>query len=97
MLFGGRAPEPTPESLGELTELVKKKKLDLGLSCDGDADRFGIIDAGGEYIPANEVIALAYDHLVVHRGMQGKAARLAAGAAARGGVCPPHGGIARPD
>jgi alpha-D-glucose phosphate-specific phosphoglucomutase len=75
VLFGGRSPEPTPEALGGLAELVKKRKLNLGLGLDGDADRFGILDAGGEYIPANDVIALAYEHLVVHRGMQGKAAR----------------------
>jgi phosphomannomutase len=47
----------------------------VGLACDGDADRFGIIDAGGEFIPANDVIALAYEHLVVHRGLKGKSAR----------------------
>ncbi|MFI5361692.1 MAG: phosphoglucomutase/phosphomannomutase family protein [Elusimicrobiota bacterium] len=75
VLFGGRAPEATPSALAELAELVKKRKLDMGLACDGDADRFGIIDAGGEYIPANDVIALAYDHLVVRRGQKGKAAR----------------------
>lgn len=75
VLFGGRAPEPTPEALGELIDLVKKRKLDLGLACDGDADRFGVLDAGGEYIPANDVIALAYEHLVTHRGQSGKAAR----------------------
>jgi alpha-D-glucose phosphate-specific phosphoglucomutase len=72
VLFGGIAPEPAPSTLAEL---VKKKKLDLGLACDGDGDRFGILDAGGEYIPANDVIALAYEHLVVNRGQQGKAAR----------------------
>ncbi len=75
VLFGGIAPEPTPETLGELTELVKKRKLDLGLACDGDADRFGVLDAGGAFIPANDVIALAYEHLVLHRGQKGKAAR----------------------
>ena len=57
VLFGGRSPEPSPEALEELADLVKKKKLDLGLACDGDADRFGIIDAGGQPIPANDVIA----------------------------------------
>ncbi|MDE2489886.1 MAG: phosphoglucomutase/phosphomannomutase family protein [Elusimicrobia bacterium] len=75
VLFGGRSPEPKPESLPELIELVKRKKLDLGLACDGDADRFGIVDAGGEFIPANDVIALAYEHLAAHRGQSGKAAR----------------------
>jgi phosphomannomutase len=75
VLFGGRSPEPTEESLAELTELVKKKKLDLGLACDGDADRFGILDAGGVWIPANDVVALAYEHLVTHRGLKGKAGR----------------------
>jgi phosphomannomutase len=75
VLFGGISPEPTPESTTALAELVKKRKLALGLACDGDADRFGIIDAGGEWIPANDVIALAYEHLVVSRGLKGKAAR----------------------
>lgn len=75
VLFGGLSPEPTPESLAALAELVKKQKLSLGLSCDGDGDRFGILDAGGGWIPANDVIALAYEHLVVDRGLRGKAAR----------------------
>jgi alpha-D-glucose phosphate-specific phosphoglucomutase len=75
VLFGGRSPDPTPASLAELAEIVKKKKLDLGLAVDGDADRYGVLDAGGEFVPANDVLALAYEHLVVHRGQKGKAAR----------------------
>jgi phosphomannomutase len=75
VLFGGRAPEPSPESLSELSGIVAKKKLCLGLACDGDGDRFGIIDAGGRWIPANEVLALALEHLVADRGMKGKVAR----------------------
>jgi phosphomannomutase len=75
VLFGGRSPEPTPSALEELAELVKKKKLDLGLACDGDGDRFGVLDAGGAYVQANDVIALAYEHLVANRGQKGKAAR----------------------
>lgn len=75
VLFGGVAPEPAPETLIELMETVKKRKLDLGMACDGDADRFGVIDADGSYVPANDVIALAYEHLAANRGQKGKAAR----------------------
>ena len=76
VLLGGISPEPTPESTAGLAEQVKKQKLHLGLACDGDGDRFGIIDAGGVWIQPNEVIALAYEHLVVNRGLKGKAARM---------------------
>ncbi len=75
VLFGGASPEPSPEASAPLAELVKKGKLDLGLACDGDADRFGVIDAGGEWISPNDVIALAYEHLAARRGLKGKAAR----------------------
>ncbi|MDE2290713.1 MAG: phosphoglucomutase/phosphomannomutase family protein [Elusimicrobia bacterium] len=75
VLFGGVSPEPAPEKLTELAALMKKEKLDLGLACDGDADRFGVLDRGGEWIPANEVLALALHHLVKNRGMSGGVAR----------------------
>ncbi|MBI5246111.1 MAG: phosphoglucomutase/phosphomannomutase family protein [Elusimicrobia bacterium] len=75
VLLGGISPEPTPTSCAVLAEQVKKGRFALGLATDGDGDRFGIIDAGGVWIQPNEVIALAYEHLVVNRGLKGKAAR----------------------
>lgn len=75
VLFGGHTTEPSPELLGDLIALMKKKSLAIGLACDGDADRFGVLDAGGEWIPPNDVVALAVDHLVRNRGMKGKVAR----------------------
>lgn len=75
VLFGGRSPEPTAESLGGMVEVMKKNRLSLGLACDGDGDRFGILDAGGVWIPANEVLGLAYEHLATNRGLKGKVAR----------------------
>lgn len=75
VLFGGRAPEPSSESLPELAALMAKKKLNLGLACDGDGDRFGILDAGGRWIAPNDVLALALEHLAANRGLKGKVAR----------------------
>ncbi len=75
VLFGGRSPEPAPEALGELAALLQKRRLDLGLACDGDGDRFGILDAGGAWISPNEALALALEHLVARRGLKGKVAR----------------------
>ena len=75
VLFEGLPPEPSPETLTALIARMKRDKLNLGLACDGDADRFGVLDAGGEWISANEVLALAFYHLTVHRGLTGNVAR----------------------
>lgn len=68
VLFGGRSPEPSEEKLFELRERVVSKGLTLGLSTDGDADRFGVIDADGTFITANKLIALLADYLIESRG-----------------------------
>ncbi len=70
--FGGERPEPTEESMEELTECVKKKRLDLGLACDGDADRFGIVDSDGTTISANQIISLLLYHLIKTRPLKKK-------------------------
>jgi alpha-D-glucose phosphate-specific phosphoglucomutase len=75
VLFGGLAPTPEGPALEPLRQAVLKGKLDLGLACDGDADRFGVLDSGGNWIPPNEVLGLVLDHLVRNRGMKGKIAR----------------------
>ncbi|HEX6972201.1 MAG TPA: phosphoglucomutase/phosphomannomutase family protein, partial [Limnochordia bacterium] len=70
-LFGGMAPEPLAAQLSQLSEQVTAGGADLGLATDGDADRFGVIDADGRYLAANAVLALVLDHLVEERGMAG--------------------------
>ena len=52
-----------------------KGKLQLGLACDGDGDRFGVIDSDGTWISPNEVLGLVLEHLVKNRGLKGKVAR----------------------
>lgn len=75
VLFGGKAPYTGPDSLAELSQLVKKNGLDIGIACDCDGDRFGIVDSDGTWISPNEVLALALDHLVRNRGMKGRICR----------------------
>jgi phosphoglucomutase len=74
-LFGGHAPEPSEENLAELAGMMKKGKYDIGLSVDGDADRFGVLDSDGTYINPNQVLALVLDYLCRTRGWKGGAAR----------------------
>ncbi|MEJ7861435.1 MAG: phosphoglucomutase/phosphomannomutase family protein [Pyrinomonadaceae bacterium] len=73
--FGGRSPEPSEDHLDELRGVVLSKKLTLGLATDGDADRFGIIDANGKFITPNELVALLSDYLAESRGWKEGVAR----------------------
>jgi alpha-D-glucose phosphate-specific phosphoglucomutase len=62
-LFGGGAPEPDEGHLGKLVTAVRGYKAHLGTATDGDADRFGIVDSDGSFIPPNLVLALLVHHL----------------------------------
>jgi phosphoglucomutase len=68
VLFGGHAPEPDDHLLGDLREQMKEMKAHIGISTDGDADRFGIVDDDGTFIQPNYIIALLFDYLVESRG-----------------------------
>lgn len=73
--FGGRPPEPAHENIGKLIEEIKRRKADLGLALDGDADRFGIVDEKGRFYSPNEVIALLFKHLIDSRPRLDQVAR----------------------
>ena len=68
VLFGGHAPEPDDHLLAELRRKMKETKAQIGISTDGDADRFGILDEDGTFIQPNYVLALLFDYLVETRG-----------------------------
>jgi phosphoglucomutase len=76
--FGGLHPEPADEQLGELKTVMKKNGLKLGVATDGDADRFGVLDEGGEFIYPNELISMLLDYLIESRGWPGGVARTVA-------------------
>ncbi len=64
VLFSGVGPEPSEKNLAELAKVVKDNRCAVGLSTDGDADRFGIIDADGSWIHPNYILALLADYLI---------------------------------
>ena len=76
--FGGLHPEPSEEQLVELKFLMKSKEIQLGLATGGDADRFGVMDEGGEFVHPNELIAMLVDYLVESRAWKGGVARTVA-------------------
>jgi phosphoglucomutase len=62
--FGGGAPDPVPDRLRELSQQTANAgDLVLGLSTDGDGDRFGVVDGLGRVLSETQVIALLVDHL----------------------------------
>jgi phosphoglucomutase len=68
VLFGGHAPEPDDHLLEDLREKMRQTGAHIGIATDGDADRFGIVDADGTFLQPNYVIALLFDYLVESRG-----------------------------
>lgn len=77
-LFGGSLPDPSAKHLRELREKVLVSGAHLGLGLDGDADRLGLIDAGGVYISPNQFFALVAFHLYEARQWRGPLARTVA-------------------
>lgn len=73
--FGGFSPESSQKNLGELRRIVGTEGYDVGLATDGDADRFGIIDDRGRYVPANTILGLLALYLKRERGITGGLAR----------------------
>lgn len=90
--FGGHPPEPAEKHIPDFIALVKNDpEIRLGIATDGDADRFGILDADGSYIEPNYIIALLLDYLIRVRKMQGGVARSVATSHLIDAVAKKHG------
>ena len=55
--FPGRYPEPVPDHLGDLCDLVKAADADVGIAHDGDADRAIFVDERGRYVEGDATLA----------------------------------------
>lgn len=69
-----RPPEPLPENLGPLSNLVRASGADLGVAVDPDVDRIAVVDERGE--PIGEDYTLAFAVRAVLGGRMGEAALL---------------------
>jgi phosphomannomutase/phosphoglucomutase len=63
-----RRPEPTPESLQELSIMVNALNADLGVAHDGDADRCMFVDELGQVVWGDTTGAIIIEHLLKKRG-----------------------------
>ncbi|MCZ6904815.1 MAG: phosphoglucomutase/phosphomannomutase family protein [Acidobacteria bacterium] len=91
VLFAGQGPDPSEKNLAELGRLVREEKLNLGLATDGDADRFGMVDADGSFIQPNFILALLLDYLIEVRKFPGGAGRSVASTHLVDAVAAHHG------
>ncbi|BBL64583.1 Phosphomannomutase [Methanosarcina mazei TMA] len=64
--FPWRNPEPLPEDLTELTNLVKMTGADLGVAHDGDADRAVFVDENGQFVNDDVLLAMMAKYMVEH-------------------------------
>jgi phosphomannomutase len=54
-----RIAEPRPDTLGELAELVRTRKCEVGFAQDPDGDRLAVVDENGTVLDNDDVLVLA--------------------------------------
>jgi len=62
--FPGRESKPTPETLRDLRSFVADGGAELGIGHDGDADRIVVVDADGDVVHEDTVVAILAEHYV---------------------------------
>ena len=62
-----RPPEPVAENLGELEDLVRRSRADIGMATDPDADRLSLVGNGGRALGEDLTLALAARLVLRHR------------------------------
>jgi alpha-D-glucose phosphate-specific phosphoglucomutase len=69
-LFYGVNPEPLALNLGYAMKSLKNQKDGIVICSDGDADRVGVVLAGGKYFNPHQIFAVLLDQLY-RKGIQG--------------------------
>ncbi|KGK99238.1 phosphoglucomutase [Methanococcoides methylutens] len=64
--FPWRNPEPTPDVLTELADIVKSRGADMGVAQDGDADRAVFFDENGDFIDEEILLSMMAKYILVN-------------------------------
>ncbi|GGK39845.1 phosphohexose mutase [Deinococcus malanensis] len=68
-LFYGVNPEPIPQNLAALMDLLQGEQgLTFGVATDGDADRLGAVTSGGHFFNSHQIFAVLLQHLHAQGG-----------------------------
>lgn len=59
-------PEPLPENLSEISEMVVKKQAHLGIVVDPDVDRLAIVDENGDMFGEEYTLVAVADYILKH-------------------------------
>ncbi len=71
-LFPGmERPEPIAPNLTRLSATVRRRRANIGLATDGDADRIGVVDEQGRFLTTLQVFALLTLYLLEVRRERG--------------------------
>lgn len=62
--FPWRNPEPTPDVLTELADIVRTTGADMGVAQDGDADRAVFVDENGDFIDDEVLLAMMAKYIL---------------------------------
>lgn len=60
-------PEPLKEHLGDICQLVKEEKADLGIVVDPDVDRLALVDENGDLFGEEYTLVAVADYLLKHK------------------------------
>ncbi|UCZ55593.1 hypothetical protein LGV61_07595 [Desulfurispirillum indicum] len=72
--FGGYPPEPAPEYIQDFIDFIQPEHT-LGLMCDGDGDRFGILTNDGTVLNPNDVATVLAWYLIREKQFPGGTGR----------------------
>jgi phosphomannomutase len=90
-LFGGINPEPIEKNYGRSAAFLKRHPHDICLVTDGDADRVGGMDGGGNYLSTHQLICLVLRHFIVNRKGRGRVVKALTTTAMVDKICAAYG------